>query len=228
MKKIIAFGIIIFLFVPLTGCDRNTSTDKNAESIEPSAPIVELQSDNGTIQVLLNRNLTITYRGEAQTMLDANGNQVFPISYDGITYLPVQAVSSMLGISIELDGSSNAVHIDSLYASPSYVPETESVEPPMTEVLSLTITYEGSVVTEFSEPMGSQVPLRVRIEPADAEFDDEIIWTSSDTSVAEVVKSDIDEISAIVTIVGAGTANSATLTVSKGDVMAECTVSVSR
>ena len=180
-------------------------------------------SNNETIQVLLNRNLTITYRGEAQTMSDVNGNQVFPISYEGTTYLPIRAVSNMLDIPIEWDGSANAVHIDL-----SYVPEPESTEPPVTEALSLAITYAGMVVTDFTETVGSRVPLRVRIEPAGAEFDEEIIWTSSDTSVFDVVKSDLYWTDAVVTIVGAGAANSATLTVSIGDVTAECIVRVTR
>ena len=36
---------------------------------------------------------TIRYNGETQTLFDANKNRVYPITYNGTTYLPVRAVS---------------------------------------------------------------------------------------------------------------------------------------
>ena len=96
------------------------------------------------------------------------------------------------------------------------------------QIETITITYAKTEVTEFTAAPGDWVPLSVKIEPAGAEFDEEIIWTSSDTSVFEVAKSNPEGTDAIVTTIGSGTAEVATLTVSIGDVRAECIVHVIR
>lgn len=57
----------------------------------------------------LNYDITITYIGEAQTLRDAGGNTVYPISYNGITYVPVRAVSNMLGIAVNWDQAAQTV-----------------------------------------------------------------------------------------------------------------------
>ena len=105
--------------------------------------------------------------------------------------------------------------------------ETESPSPTPIEVQSVDITYAGLPITDFSEPVGATVPLRARVEPA-VEFDEEIEWTSSDTSVFEVVKDNPEGTAATVHIIGSGTSTFATLTVSIGGVEAECIVRVRR
>ena len=107
--------------------------------------------------------------------------------------------------------------------------ETESPSPsPTVEVQSVVITYTGLPITDFMENIGDTIPLRVRVEPPGVEFDEEIVWTSSDTSVFEVVKDNPEGTAATVHIIGSGTSTFATLTVSIGGVEAECTVRVRR
>ena len=62
-----------------------------------------------TITASLNYGITIKYNGNVQEMKDANGNRVYPISYEGTTYLPVRAVADMLGIAVNWDGATNTV-----------------------------------------------------------------------------------------------------------------------
>lgn len=57
----------------------------------------------------LSYGITVKYNGETQTLKDANGNTVYPISYEGTTYLPIRAVSNMLGISVDWDQATQTV-----------------------------------------------------------------------------------------------------------------------
>ena len=50
------------------------------------------------IKAYINRDITIKLDGQVKTMADEQGARVYPISYDGTTYVPIRAVSSMLGI----------------------------------------------------------------------------------------------------------------------------------
>ena len=104
------------------------------------------------------------------------------------------------------------------------IDETPTPEP--IKIESVTITYAGLPATDFSEPVGTRVPLRVKIEPAGVEFSEEIIWESSNISVFDVVKDNIEGTSAIVTIIGKSGDRNAVLTVSVGDVQAKCIIRV--
>lgn len=61
------------------------------------------------VQAELNYDITVMYNGKFQTLRDAAGDAVYPISYAGTTYLPVRAVSNMLGVEVEWDGSTQTV-----------------------------------------------------------------------------------------------------------------------
>lgn len=61
------------------------------------------------VQAELNYDITVMYNGKFQTLRDAAGDTVYPISYAGTTYLPVRAVSSMLGVEVEWDSSTRTV-----------------------------------------------------------------------------------------------------------------------
>lgn len=61
------------------------------------------------IEAYLSYDITVTYNGEAQTMTDAAGNTVYPVSYNGTTYLPIRAVSNMLGVAVDWDGATQTV-----------------------------------------------------------------------------------------------------------------------
>lgn len=61
------------------------------------------------VQAQLNANIAIKYDGETQTLLDAGGNRVYPLVYNGSTYLPVRAVSSLVGLAVDWDQASQTV-----------------------------------------------------------------------------------------------------------------------
>lgn len=61
------------------------------------------------IMAYLTPGRTVKYNGEVQTMKDANGNPVYPISYNGTTYIPIRAVGNMLGIGVDWDANTQSV-----------------------------------------------------------------------------------------------------------------------
>ena len=72
-----------------------------------------------TISALLNRDITITYNGQAQSFKDVNGNAVYPITYNGTTYLPVRGVSDLVGLPVQWDGATNTVRLGSEEKQPT-------------------------------------------------------------------------------------------------------------
>lgn len=61
------------------------------------------------IKAYLNSGITIKYEGEAQVMTDAQGARVYPITYNGTTYVPIRAVSNMLDVKVDWDQASQTV-----------------------------------------------------------------------------------------------------------------------
>jgi len=57
----------------------------------------------------IKREVTIKYEGEVQNMKDGLGNPVYPLMYNGTTYLPIRAVSNMLNIPIEWEAATKTV-----------------------------------------------------------------------------------------------------------------------
>ena len=65
-----------------------------------------------TISAYLNYGITVKYNGEAQELIDADGNKVYPITYNGTTYLPVRAISNILGVEVNWDGKTKTVLLE--------------------------------------------------------------------------------------------------------------------
>ncbi len=58
-----------------------------------------------------NKGITVTYNGEAQTLKDGHGQVIYPVIIDGSMYLPVRAVTEMVGAEIAWDDKTKTVHI---------------------------------------------------------------------------------------------------------------------
>lgn len=54
-------------------------------------------------------DVTIKYNNTVQEMYDVNGNRVYPLNYNGTTYVPVRAVSNIFGVAVDWDDSTKTV-----------------------------------------------------------------------------------------------------------------------
>lgn len=64
--------------------------------------------------------IQIRLNGEPLALKDANGNTVEPFAIDGTTYLPVRAIGTGLGLSVNWDGETNTITLDK-------IPEADSL-----------------------------------------------------------------------------------------------------
>lgn len=58
-----------------------------------------------------NKGITVTYNGKAQTLKDGHGNVIYPVIIDGSSYLPVKAITEMVGCEIAWDGPTKTIAI---------------------------------------------------------------------------------------------------------------------
>jgi hypothetical protein len=64
-----------------------------------------------TITAYLDSGITVTLDGEVQTLKDGSGTRIYPISYNGSTYLPVRAVAGLAGLEVNWDQATRTVHL---------------------------------------------------------------------------------------------------------------------
>lgn len=93
------------------------------------------------IKAYLNHGLGIEVNGSAYALKDGNGKRLAPISYEGLTYLPVRAVSDALGVPVVYDAATYKVRIGSnstaVLKRPQYLPADFPI--PFDAVLSKSI-----------------------------------------------------------------------------------------
>ena len=107
------------------------------------------------ISAYLNYGITVQYNGQAQTMNDANGDRVYPISYNGTTYLPVRAVSDMLDIAVDWDGATQTVILsDTESAAPSAPADNKPDSAGSTDLIESFEPY-----SEYSRKIGYNISL---------------------------------------------------------------------
>lgn len=69
------------------------------------------------ISVSIREDFTIIVDGRIQTFRDVDGRQVFPILYNGSTYLPLRAIGGLMGKAVGWDGAAKTVTLTSPSAS---------------------------------------------------------------------------------------------------------------
>ena len=61
------------------------------------------------ITALLSYDVKVEYDGKAQTFKDANNKKVYPIMYNGTTYLPVRAVANLFNVPVDWNSETQTV-----------------------------------------------------------------------------------------------------------------------
>jgi len=82
-------------------------------SINSALPVGEsyISQQPKLVNAYLKPDVLVMYDFALQTFKDANENKVFPIIYNGTTYLPVRAISDLMKEPIEWDGVTKTVYI---------------------------------------------------------------------------------------------------------------------
>ena len=116
-------------------------------------------SNSETITALLNRDLKITYNGVEQHFTDATGSAVYPISYKDTTYLPVRAISGLVGLPIDYNAATDTVELG-----------TKTVQP------SALVDLNHSANSEYSQIIVEPAELTVATTDGDKTYTNGINW----------------------------------------------------
>lgn len=81
-----------------------------AKAVEQPAP-PDLKPE--LVSLVVRRDFKVMFDFVEQTFKDANGEAVYPVVYNGSTYLPLRAISALMGEEIDWDGSIKTVYIGS-------------------------------------------------------------------------------------------------------------------
>ena len=64
------------------------------------------------VQAEICPHFTVIVDGEKQTFSDANGTEVYPLIYNGTTYLPVRSIGNLMGKNVGWDGATNTITLN--------------------------------------------------------------------------------------------------------------------
>lgn len=73
-------------------------------------PVGERPADT-QVQAVVKPGVTVVVDGEEQQFLDANGKEIYPIIYNGSTYLPLRAIGNLMGKQVGWSGELSTVFL---------------------------------------------------------------------------------------------------------------------
>ncbi|MGO5116411.1 PepSY domain-containing protein [Candidatus Avoscillospira sp. LCP25S3_F1] len=73
----------------------------------------DINPQESTVSISLRDDFTIIVDGVVQQFYDAGGNRVYPLLYNGVTYLPIRAVGELMGKVVNWDNNTQTVTLSS-------------------------------------------------------------------------------------------------------------------
>lgn len=136
----------------------------------------------------LKSDVLVMYDFEIQTFKDADGMRVYPLNYNGSTYLPIRAVSGLMNEPITWDGTAKKISIGDGEAEEPVVEEPAVEEDAVMEQLKDIYESEEALYYEASAKIS-------RIKDASAEQKQAIAASASDNyQKAQVITLDVKAI----------------------------------
>ena len=112
-----AIGYLLGLNVDWEQATRTVLLDKPGDGqtadIKTAKPDSPKKTGTQAIRPTIDPGIKVKYNGEAQTMKTATGATVYPMIDGGTTYLPIRAVSNMLGLEVDWEQSTQTVKLTS-------------------------------------------------------------------------------------------------------------------
>jgi hypothetical protein len=157
--------------------------------VEPELkPVVPLGSRPGQtiITVYLKPDVKIMYDFELQAFQDVNGKRVYPIIYGGTTYLPIRAISGLMGASIEWNSSTQTISIHRDVPTP--VEERSAATVAMTDLFNQAVELYNQSTAKISVLQSTQDPLQLQAMADGVSIDYEV--AKANTALGKEIKNE--------------------------------------
>src|SRR5665648_359389 len=122
----------------------------SAGNMTPMAPV--LPQAGGQVQVYLKPDVNIIVDGQEKIFCDVNNEVVYPIIYNGSTYLPIRAISALMGENIEGDAYSKTVFMGKTLSNPNKVMRLTVTTSGITAEIIQLIKPDPSRISAYSRP----------------------------------------------------------------------------
>ncbi|PZE19575.1 stalk domain-containing protein [Paenibacillus xerothermodurans] len=111
------------------------------------------------IQAYLNHSMTFKVDGKNWTPIDQDGNRLYPIVYNGSSYLPVRALGTVVGASVGWDEDTSTI----LIARPGTAPvlDTPPTAPPPVQSTNSTNADDGVEKLKLDENYSPEEAKRI-------------------------------------------------------------------
>ena len=109
------------------------------------------------VQATLSPDITVKFNGEVQELKDANGNVIYPVLYNGSTYLPLRALCNMIDLPVDWVGDTRTVILGSAELQPKAFKDIVTKQGE-NGVGSWTITTNKSELPALVDDFGNKLP----------------------------------------------------------------------
>lgn len=149
-----AVGNALGMKVGWNGNTQTVTLDDDSSAVTDTTKPIEsdLVVSATQINAELRPDFKILINSKNQTFADANGNTVYPILYNGTTYLPLRAVGNALNMAVGWDGATQTVTLDDVENTTPATPEVPTTpDTPASNIIKSSNGF-GSAYTPKNPP----------------------------------------------------------------------------